>query len=93
MYSAEDFTIANNTHELISDFIENPLFVSDRYLEDGNPRNWRPLFVSLGINITAKYIILNKLVPNLANYKRKNVVFYLAPYVNDITQWINDNDS
>ena len=92
MYSAEDFTIANNTHELISDFIENPLFVSDRYLEDGNPRNWRPLFVSLGINITAKYIILNKLVPNLANYKRKNVVFYLAPYVNDITQWINDND-
>lgn len=92
MYSAEGFTSANDTHELISDFIENPLFVSDRYLEDGNPRNWRPLFVSLGINVTAKYIILNKLVPNLANYRRKNVVFYLAPYVNDITQWINDND-
>ena len=92
MYSAEGFTNANDTHELISDFIENPLFVSDRYLEDGNPRNWSPLFVALGINVTAKYIILNKLVPKLANYKQKNVVFYLAPYLNEITQWINDND-
>lgn len=92
LYVSDGFTNAKDTVEIISKFIDKPLFLSEDYLEDGVDRNWHPLLMALNVNVTSKHIVLNKLIPQLDKYRDKSVIYSMALYVSSITKWIEEND-
>lgn len=82
----------NNIDSFIREFIPNPLFVSPSYLEEGTERNWLPLFRTLKVTVDFKEIVFNNVLPNLSNYKTKNIVGILAEYADTIIDILNDDD-
>lgn len=81
--------------DFINEYVKDARFVSDCYAEhidEGKDYNWKYLFKAIGMTVDVKEIVLKKVLPNLIDIKKTNVVFLLAEYYDSFSRSILTGD-
>lgn len=92
LYLSDAYSDSKDMVALVGEFITNPSFVSESYLDDDAGGDWITIFKALGVNVTTQHIVINKVIPNLAKYRNREVVYRLASCFNQIDNWIESGN-
>ena len=99
MCSAKELFVSNSyvdydIESVVNQFEENPIFVSDAYLEKNESKeNWITLFKAIGVSADMHDFVFQKVLPNLGGYRLKGIVPLLAEYEDEIRTKLHDEDN
>lgn len=93
LFISEAYSDINNVEEFISEFTEEPYFVSSLYKQEDDKRNWIFLFKTLNVTTETDDIVFNHLLPALCKYERTDIVSLLADHERKISKALKDESN
>lgn len=87
LYISSAYTSDPSAERIIRTFVgtDNVKFISDDYLKaNEDSAKWLDLFKSLGVNITAYYILIKKVLSRIYEYEKLDVVYAFADILDRI---------
>lgn len=99
MYFSKELFVSNSyvdydIESVVNQFEENPIFVSDAYLEKNESKeNWISLLKAIGVSADMHDFVFQKVLPNLSGYRVKGIVPLLAEYEDEIRTRLHDDEN
>lgn len=85
--------VADDVESLIREYTKNPIFVSSKYIREGEDANvWLKLFKSIHMSVDMHDLVFESILPNISTYNNKDIVSVLADFEEDIQNKIKDEE-
>lgn len=92
-YISGRYSKTEGLEQFINEHISKPVFVSEKYIEEDQERDWISLFRALKLTVDFKEIVFNDVLPKLSKYKNKSIVGVLAKYCESFKSKLESNDT
>lgn len=93
LYASEVYVKINGLEQFVKTFVNEPIFISPIYNEEGKERIWTILFHAVHIVFDFKEIIFSEVIPHLEKYPQIDIIPQIARYISEIEPKLRDNDN